>query len=106
MLVALVGKGTTSVVPVIDEARAWARTEPLRVKLTTGKPNPRLANPAPVIVKLAGGEARSTGLGVIELIWAMTADPVTLRVVPEPPVKVTLPAKVPAVDGLKRTVTV
>ena len=41
---------------------------PLRVKLTAGKPKPKLAKPFPVRVKLAGGEARSTGLGVIELI--------------------------------------
>src|SRR5215813_2481219 len=67
MLVASVGYGTVIVVPLPEVARAWASTIPLRVKLATDRPKPKLANPAPVITKLAGGEARSTGLGVMEL---------------------------------------
>src|SRR5215831_998099 len=67
MLVALVGYGTVRVVPLPDVARAWASTRPLRVKLTTDKPKPKFAKPPPETVKLAGGEARSTGLGVMEL---------------------------------------
>ena len=55
------------VVLVTEVTRTWPRLVPLRTKLTTGKPKPRLAKPLPVIVKLAGGEARSTGLGVMEL---------------------------------------
>jgi len=39
----------------------------LRIKLTAGRPKPKSAKPFPVIVKLADGEARSIGLGVIEL---------------------------------------
>ena len=35
--------------------------------MTTGKPKPKLAKPFPTMVKFAGGEARSMGLGVIEL---------------------------------------
>jgi hypothetical protein len=33
----------------------------------TGKPKPEFVKPPPVMVKLAGGEARSIGLGVMEL---------------------------------------
>ena len=55
------------VVLVTEVTRTWPRLVPLRTKLTTGKPKPKFANPLPVIVKLAGGEARSTGLGVMEL---------------------------------------
>ena len=40
---------------------------PLRVKLMTGKPKPEFVKPLPAMVKLAGGVARSTGLGVMEL---------------------------------------
>ena len=37
------------------------------MKFTIGSPNPRFAKPPPVIVKLAGGLARSTVLGVMPL---------------------------------------
>ena len=39
---------------------------PLRVKLMTGKPKPEFVKPLPAMVKLAGGVARSIGLGVME----------------------------------------
>ena len=55
----VVGKGTTSVVLVTEVARTAANRTPLRMKLTAGRPKPRLAKPLPVMVKLAGGEARS-----------------------------------------------
>ena len=38
-----------------------------RIKFTTGRPNPRFANPAPVIVKLASGVSRSIEFGVMAL---------------------------------------
>ena len=37
------------------------------MKFTTGRPKPRFAKPLPVIVKLAGGAARSIVLGVMPL---------------------------------------
>ena len=98
------GNGTTRVVLVIEVARTWPSLTPLRVKLTAGNPKPKLAKPFPVRVKLAGGEARSTGLGVIEL--TLVVNPVTVTEAPAPPVKVTLLAKVPADVGANRTVTV
>src|SRR5262250_672638 len=55
------------VVLVTEVTRTCPRLVPLRTKLTTGKPKPKFAKPLPVIVKLAGGEARSTGFGVMEL---------------------------------------
>src|SRR5215475_8148571 len=55
------------VVLVTEVTRTWPRLVPLRTKLTTGKPKPKFAKPLPVIVKLAGGVARSIGLGVMEL---------------------------------------
>src|SRR5712691_9107725 len=104
--VAAVGNGTVSVVlPVRAVARACARTNPLRTKLTTGSPNPRFAKPLPVRVKLAGGAARSIELGVMALTPG--AVPVTARdTSPAFEVKFTLPAKLPAAVGLKRTITV
>ena len=39
----------------------------MRTKFTTGRPKPRFAKPLPVIVKLAGGVARSIGFGVMPL---------------------------------------
>src|SRR3989441_9203184 len=36
-----------------------------RMKFTIGRPKPRFAKPLPVIVKLAGGVARSIELGVM-----------------------------------------
>src|SRR6476620_8627047 len=67
MLVASVGYGTVKLVDEPAVARAWAMARPLRTKLTTGNPKPRLAKPFPAIVNEAGGEARSIGLGVMEL---------------------------------------
>jgi hypothetical protein len=55
-------------------------------------------------VKPDGGEARSVGLGVMELTIAPV--PLTVADAPAPPEKLTLPAKVPPEVGLKRTVTV
>src|SRR6267142_2810950 len=66
--VACVGNGTVNVVlPESPVARACAITTLLRTKFTTGRPKPRFANPLPVIVKLAGGVARSIVLGVMPL---------------------------------------
>ena len=64
--VACVGKGTVSaVLPESAVARAWAISVAPLMKFTTGSPNPRLANPVPVIVNVAGGVARSNEAGVI-----------------------------------------
>src|SRR5215510_2737380 len=64
--VACVGNGTVRVVlPVSPVARAWAISVVPRMKFTTGSPKPRFAKPVPVIVKLAGGDARSIGFGVM-----------------------------------------
>src|SRR2546428_419886 len=105
-VVALVGKGTVSVVlPVRAVARACANSTPLRPKFATGSPNPRFAKPVPARVKLAGGAARSIELGVMALTPG--AGPVTARdTAPAPEVKFTLPAKLPVAVGLKRTITV
>src|SRR5262249_56652257 len=66
--VACVGNGTVRVVlPVSAVARACAIIVVPRMKLTIGRPNPRFAKPLPLIVKLAGGVARSIVLGVIPL---------------------------------------
>src|SRR5881409_4370992 len=66
--VAGVGYGTVNVVlPLSPVARACAIKTPLRTKFTTGRPKPRFAKPLPVIVKLAGGVARSIGFGVMPL---------------------------------------
>src|SRR3989449_1259700 len=65
--VAGVGKGTVSVVPVRAVARACASSMVPRMKFTIGRPKPRFAKPLPVIVKLAGGVARSIELGVMPL---------------------------------------
>src|SRR5262245_35534179 len=100
----LPGYGTVRVVLVIEVARTWPSKTPLRVKLIAGRPKPKLAKPFPVSVKLVGGEARSIGLGVIELTEVVK--PVTVTDAPAPPVNVTLPANVPADIGVKRTVTV
>ena len=48
-------------------ARACAIKTPPRTKFTTGKPKPRFAKPTPVIVKVAGGSARSIGFGLMPL---------------------------------------
>ncbi len=51
--VACVGNGTVKVVlPTSVVARACAITVPPRTKFTIGNPNPRLANPPPVMVKV------------------------------------------------------
>src|SRR5262245_49389750 len=64
--VACVGNGTVQLVPPVRAvARACASKVLPRMKLMTGRPKPRSANPVPVIVKLAGGVASSTGLGVM-----------------------------------------
>ena|SRR6476469_6908963 len=104
MLVASVGYGTVKLVDEPAVARAWAMARPLRTKLTTGNPKPRLAKPFPAIVNEAGGEARSIGLGVME--FTIAAAPVTVAEKPAPPVKVTLPANEPREVGENRTVTV
>src|SRR5262249_57472594 len=66
--VACVGNGTVNVVPPVSAvARACAIKVVPRMKFTTGRPKPRSANPEPVIVKLAGGDARSIELGLIPL---------------------------------------
>src|SRR5437899_2499335 len=66
--VAGVGKGTVSVLPPVRAvARACASSVVPRMKFTTGRPKPRFAKPLPVIVKLAGGVARSIELGVMPL---------------------------------------
>src|SRR3989441_687979 len=68
MAVAGVGKGTVNVVlPVRAVARACASSVVPRMKFTIGRPKPRFAKPLPVIVKLAGGVARSIELGVMPL---------------------------------------
>src|SRR5215471_14488997 len=41
------------------------------MKFTTGRPKPRSAKPVPVMVKLAGGAARSIVLGVMPLTEGM-----------------------------------
>jgi len=53
--------------PVSAVARACASKNPFRAKLTTGSPNPRSANPPPLIVKGPGGFAKSIALGAIAL---------------------------------------
>src|SRR6267142_1996575 len=66
--VVCVGNGTVKVaLPVSAVARACASSVVSRMKFTTGRPKPRSAKPVPVIVKLAGGVARSIGFGVIPL---------------------------------------
>src|SRR2546428_1631600 len=66
--VAGVGKGTVSVLPPVTAvARACASSVAPRMKFTIGRPKPRFAKPLPVIVKLAGGVARSIELGVMPL---------------------------------------
>ena len=90
---------------VPELARDWAKIAPLLlVKLATDRPKPKLVNPPPAMVKLAGGAARSMGLGVMEL----TAVPIPLSIAeaPAPPLKLTFPSKMPADAELKRTVTV
>src|SRR5215470_9099729 len=70
--VACVGNGTVRVVlPVSAVALAWAIKVVPRMKFTTGRPKPRSANPVPVMVKLAGGAARSIVLGVMPLTLGM-----------------------------------
>jgi len=67
---------------VPELARDWARIAPLLlVKLATDRPKPKLLNPLPVIVKLAGDEARSIGLGVMELTPGGGVLLLTVRVV-------------------------
>src|SRR3989442_923608 len=66
--VAGVGKGTVSVVPPVRAvARASSGSHTSRIKLPLHIAYPLLAEPLPVIVKLAGGVARSIELGVMPL---------------------------------------
>src|SRR5262249_32627531 len=66
--VACVGYGTVRVVPPVSAvARACAIKVVPRMKFTTGRPKPQSANPESVIVKLAGGDARSIGFGLLPL---------------------------------------
>ena len=99
-----VGYGTVRVVLVPEVARAWAIIMPLRVKLATDRPKPRSPKPFPVMVKLAGGVARSMGLGTMELTSELV--PLSNTDAPPPPLKITLPKKIPPAGGVKRTVTV
>src|SRR2546426_414359 len=103
--VAGVGKGTVSVVPPVRAvARACASSVVPRMKFTIGRPKPRFAKPLPVIVKLAGGVARSIELGVMPL--TPTAVPVTASETSPPlEVKLTFAAKTPGAVGLNRTTT-
>jgi hypothetical protein len=55
------------VVPVSVVATTCASIVEPRMKFTTGSPKPRFAKAVPVIVKLAGGLARSTTPGLIAL---------------------------------------
>src|SRR5438132_13635972 len=48
-------------------ARTCASIVEPRMKFTTGSPKPRFAKAVPVMVKLAGGVARSTTSGLIAL---------------------------------------
>src|SRR5262245_66163510 len=62
--VACVGNGTVRVVlPVSAVARACAINVVPFMKFTTGKPKPRFARPAPVIVNVTGGAPRSIEAG-------------------------------------------
>src|SRR2546425_202023 len=80
--VACVGKGTVSVVlPVRAVARACASSVVPRMKFTIGRPKPRFAKPLPVIVKLAGGVARSIELGVMPLTPGSVTANIALTVV-------------------------
>ncbi len=102
--VACVGYGTVKVVPVMAVVRACAIKVPPRVKLMTGRPKPRFTKPLPVIVKLAGGLARSTELGAMALTPAPT--PVTAtETAPPLEVKLTFAAKAPGAVGRNRTTT-
>src|SRR5262245_54805128 len=77
--VACVGYGTVKTVsPARAVARACAIKVVPRMKFTTGRPKPTFAKPLPVIVKVAGGLARSTVVGAIDLTPA--ARPVTAAV--------------------------
>src|SRR5437762_3014512 len=103
--VACVGNGTVRVVfPMRAVLRACAIKVPFRTKFTTGRPKPRFAKPLPVIVKVAGGLARSTELGTM----ALTPAPIAVTAaVTSPPleVKVTFAEKTPGAVGLNRTTT-
>src|SRR5437899_5786405 len=79
--VAGVGKGTVSVVPQVRAVgRACARSVVPRMKFTIGRPKPRFAKPLPVIVKLAGGVARSIELGVMPLTPGTGRVSVTVKI--------------------------
>src|SRR5262249_45718312 len=54
-------------VPLSAVARTCASMVESRMKFTTGRPKPRFASVVPVMVKLAGGLARSTVLGLMAL---------------------------------------
>src|SRR5207245_1596477 len=99
-------KGTVSVVvPGSVVARTCASIVEPRMKFTTGSPKPRSASPSPVMVKLAGGLARSTTLGLI----ALTPRPVPLTAGETSPpfeVKVIFAATIPSTVGLNRTTTI
>src|SRR5256712_9070518 len=80
--VAGVGKGTVSVLPPVRAvARACASSVVPRMKFTIGRPKPRFAKPLPVIVKLAGGVARSIELGVMPLTPGSVTANIALTVV-------------------------
>ena len=104
--VACVGYGTVSVVfPARAVARACAIKVLPRMKFTTGRPKPRFAKPLPVMVKVAGGLARSIVLGAMALTPA--AMPVTATETSPPlEVKFTFAVNTPGAVGLNRTTTV
>src|SRR5438093_308027 len=90
--VAGVGKGTVSVVLLVRAvARACASNVVPRMKFTIGRPKPRFAKPLPVIVKLAGGVARSIELGVMPLTPGSVTANIALTVVAALSVTVQVP---------------
>src|SRR5580765_3860217 len=70
------------------------------MKFTTGRPKPRFAKPVPVIVKLAGGLARSTAAGLIALTLG-TVPLTTAETSPPFEVKITFAATTSCTVGLK-----
>src|SRR5262249_58303997 len=71
-----VEKGTVRVVvPLSAVARTCASMVEPRMKFTTGRPKPRFASVVPVMVKLAGGLARSTVLGLMALTLGTGREP-------------------------------
>ena len=74
----------SAVPPVRAVARAWASTTPPRVKFTAGRPKPRFPKISPVIMKVAGGLARSIGVGVIPVTVASDSSAASAWMRPNP----------------------